>query len=182
LKAPRSAGEIGAVNAKRVATAKTGTEAVVGNPTMARHRLCSVSLLLSLRWPSLLLGAWLLLRRFRLLPGALLPLRWLSLLLSAWLLLRRFRLLPDALLPLRWLSLLLSAWLLLRWLSLLLGAWLLLRRFSLLLGAWLLLRRFGLLRLLLGLLLLLAPLCVDWSNGSGKQKQTCYSQNTDYLH
>jgi hypothetical protein len=125
--------------------------------------------LLSLRWPSLLLGAWLLLRRFRLLPGALLPLRWLSLLLSAWLLLRRFRLLPDALLPLRWLSLLL-------------GAWLLLRRFSLLLGAWLLLRRFGLLRLLLGLLLLLAPLCVDWSNGSGKQKQTCYSQNTDYLH
>ena len=169
MKAPRSAGEIGAVNAKRVATAKTGTEAVVGNPTMARHRLCSVSLLLSLRWPSLLLGAWLLLRRFRLLPGALLPLRWLSLLLSAWLLLRRFRLLPDALLPLRWLSLLL-------------GAWLLLRRFSLLLGAWLLLRRFGLLRLLLGLLLLLAPLCVDWSNGSGKQKQTCYSQNTDYLH
>ena len=133
---------------KRVATTKTGTEAVVRNPPMACRWLCSVSLLLPRR-PGLLLCALLLLGWLRLL---------LCTLLLGWL-----RLLLCALLLLGWLRLLLCALLLLGWLRLLLRALLLLGRLSLLL-------------LLLWLLLLLAlPLYVSRSNGSGKQEQTCYS-------
>ena len=86
----------------------------------------------------------------------------LGLLLSALLLRGRF-------------GLLLSPLLLLRRLSRLLRPLLLRRLLSLLLGMWLLLRWLSLLRLLLWLLLLLAPLCVGGSNGSRKQKQTRYS-------
>ena len=158
LKTSRLAGEIGAAHVKRVATTKTGTEAVVRNPPMACRWLCSVSLLLPRR-PGLLLCALLLLGWLRLLLCALL-LGWLRLLLCALLLLGWLRLLLRALL-LGWLRLLLCT-LLLGWLSLLLRA--------------LRLRRPGLLLLLLWLLLLLAlPLCVSRSNGSGKQEQTCYS-------
>jgi hypothetical protein len=107
LKTSRSAGEIGAVHVERVATAKTGAEAVVGNPAVAGRRLRSVSLLLSLRRPGLLLRALLLRRWLSLLLGAWLLLRWLSLLLRAWLLLYRLSLLLRRLLLRRRLSLLL---------------------------------------------------------------------------
>src|ERR1700691_799883 len=65
LKTSRSAGEIGAAHVKRVATAKTGTEAGVWNPPMAFRRHCPVSRLL--RGSSLLLRALRLLRGFSLL-------------------------------------------------------------------------------------------------------------------
>ena len=142
FKTSRSAREIGAVHVKRVATAKTGTKAVVGNPPMALRRLCR---------SSLLLGALLLLRRLSRLLCALLLLRWLSRLLCALLLLCGFSWLLRALL--------------LRRSSRLLCLLLLLRRLSRLLRALLLLCRF---RLLLRLLLL--ALCVSRSNGSGNQE------------
>ena len=98
---------------KRVATTKTGTEAVVRNPPMACRWLCSVSLLLPRR-PGLLLCALLLLGWLRLLLRALL-LGWLRLLLCTlllgWLslLLRALRLRrPGLLLLLLWLLLLLA--------------------------------------------------------------------------
>ena len=168
FKTSRSAQEIGAVHVKRVATAKAGTKAVVGNPPMALRRLCR---------SSLLLGALLLLRRLSRLLCALLLLRWLSRLLCALLLLCGFSWLLRALLLLcgfSWLlralllrrsSRLLCLLLLLRRLSRLLRALRLLRGPSRLLCALLLLRRF---RLLLGLLLL--ALCVSRSNGSGNQE------------
>lgn len=156
FKTSRSAREIGAVHVKRVATAKTGTKAVVGNPPMALRRLCR---------SSLLLGALLLLRRLSRLLCALLLLRWLSRLLCALLLLCGFSWLLRALLLLRRSSRLLCLLLLLRRLSRLLRALRLLRGPSRLLCALLLLRRF---RLLLGLLLL--ALCVSRSNGSGNQE------------
>jgi len=115
FKTSRSAQEIGAVHVKRVATAKAGTKAVVGNPPMALRRLCRSSLLL----------------------GALLLLRRLSRLLCALLLRRSSRLL-CLLLLLRRLSRLLRALRLLRGPSRLLCALLLLRRFRLLLGLLLL--------------------------------------------
>ena len=155
FKTSRSAREIGAVHVKRVATAKAGTKAVVGNPPMALRRLCR---------SSLLLGALLLLRRLSRLLCALLLLRWLSRLLCALLLLCGFSWLLRALL-LRRSSRLLCLLLLLRRLSRLLRALRLLRGPSRLLCALLLLRRF---RLLLGLLLL--ALCVSRSNGSGNQE------------
>ncbi len=92
FKTSRSAQEIGAVHVKRVATAKAGTKAVVGNPPMALRRLCR---------SSLLLGALLLLRRLSRLLCALLLLRWLSRLLCALLLLCGFSWLLRALLLLR---------------------------------------------------------------------------------
>ncbi len=156
FKTSRSAQEIGAVHVKRVATAKAGTKAVVGNPPMALRRLCR---------SSLLLGALLLLRRLSRLLCALLLLRWLSRLLCALLLLCGFSWLLRALLLLRRSSRLLCLLLLLRRLSRLLRALRLLRGPSRLLCALLLLRRF---RLLLGLLLL--ALCVSRSNGSGNQE------------
>ncbi len=156
FKTSRSAQEIGAVHVKRVATAKAGTKAVVGNPPMALRRLCR---------SSLLLGALLLLRRLSRLLCALLLLRWLSRLLCALLLLCGFSWLLRALLLLRRSSRLLRLLLLLRRLSRLLRALRLLRGPSRLLCALLLLRRF---RLLLGLLLL--ALCVSRSNGSGNQE------------
>ena len=156
FKTSRSAREIGAVHVKRVATAKTGTKAVVGNPPMALRRLCR---------SSLLLGALLLLRRLSRLLCALLLLRWLSRLLCALLLLCGFSWLLRALLLLRRSSRLLRLLLMLRRLSRLLRALRLLRGPSRLLCALLLLRRF---RLLLGLLLL--ALCVSRSNGSGNQE------------
>jgi len=155
FKTSRSAQEIGAVHVKRVATAKAGTKAVVGNPPMALRRLCR---------SSLLLGALLLLRRLSRLLCALLLLRWLSRLLCALLLLCGFSWLLRALL-LRRSSRLLCLLLLLRRLSRLLRALRLLRGPSRLLCALLLLRRF---RLLLRLLLL--ALCVSRSNGSGNQE------------
>ena len=90
LKTPRSAREIGTVHVERVATTKTGAEAVVGNPPVGCRRLCLSSLLLRrssrllralllLSRSSRLLRALLLLRRF----GLLLLLLWL-LLLFAW--------------------------------------------------------------------------------------------------
>lgn len=156
FKTSRSAQEIGAVHVKRVATAKAGTKAVVGNPPMALRRLCR---------SSLLLGALLLLRRLSRLLCALLLLRWLSRLLCALLLLCGFSWLLRALLLLRRSSRLLCLLLLLRRLSRLLRALRLLRGPSRLLCALLLLRRF---RLLLRLLLL--ALCVSRSNGSGNQE------------
>lgn len=156
FKTSRSAQEIGAVHVKRVATAKAGTKAVVGNPPMALRRLCR---------SSLLLGALLLLRRLSRLLCALLLLRWLSRLLCALLLLCGFSWLLRALLLLRRSSRLLCLLLLQRRLSRLLRALRLLRGPSRLLCALLLLRRF---RLLLGLLLL--ALCVSRSNGSGNQE------------
>jgi hypothetical protein len=154
LKTPRSAREIGAVHVKRVATTKTGAEAVVGNPPVGCRRLCLSSLLL--RRSSWLLRALLLLRWSSRLLRALLLLRGSSRLLCAWLLLCR-------------LGRLLCAWLLLCRSRRLLRALLLLRRSRRLLRALLLLRRFGLLLLLLWLLLLFAwSLCVSGSNG-GKQ-------------
>lgn len=156
FKTSRSAQEIGAVHVKRVATAKAGTKAVVGNPPMALRRLCR---------SSLLLGALLLLRRLSRLLCALLLLRWLSRLLCALLLLCGFSWLLRALLLLRRSSRLLRLLLLLRRLSRLLRALRLLRGPSRLLCALLLLRRF---RLLLRLLLL--ALCVSRSNGSGNQE------------
>lgn len=156
FKTSRSAQEIGAVHVKRVATAKTGTKAVVGNPPMALRRLCR---------SSLLLGALLLLRRLSRLLCALLLLRWLSRLLCALLLLCGFSWLLRALLLLRRSSRLLCLLLLLRRLSRLLRVLRLLRRLSRLLCALLLLCRF---RLLLRLLLL--ALCVSRSNGSGNQE------------
>ena len=156
FKTSRSAQEIGAVHVKRVATAKAGTKAVVGNPPMALRRLCR---------SSLLLGALLLLRRLSRLLCALLLLRWLSRLLCALLLLCGFSWLLRALLLLRRSSRLLCLLLLLRRLSRLLRVLRLLRRLSRLLCALLLLCRF---RLLLRLLLL--ALCVSTSNGSGNQE------------
>jgi hypothetical protein len=185
LKTSRSAGEIRTAHVERVAAAKTGAKAIVGNAPMARLCLYSVGrlrrlgsslllrVLLGLRRSSLLLRVLLCLRRSSLLLRVLrLRLRRFSLLLRVLLCLRRFSLLLRVLLCLRRFRLLLCA-LRLRRSSLLLRVWL--RRSGLWLRVLLRLRRSSLLRLLLLRLPLLASLRISGSNSYGEQEQTCDS-------
>jgi hypothetical protein len=150
LKTPRPTRELSAVHVKGVAAAKTGTEAVIGNTSMA---------------PTGYRGF-----RWLLLPGPLLLLRGLGrlLVLGPLLLLRGLgRLLMLGLLLLRRLGrlLVLCPLLLLRRLSLLL------RRLSLLL------RRLSLLLLLLWLFFLIAVLlCARRHDSSRKEDQNCCTE------
>jgi hypothetical protein len=177
LKTSRSAGEIRTAHVERVAAAKAGAKAIVGNAPMARLCLYSVGRLRRLG-SRRLLRVLLRLRRSGLLLRVLLGLRRSGRLLRV-LRLRRFSLLLRALLWLRRFSLLLGA-LRLRRFGLLLRVWL--RRSGLGLRVLLRLRRSSLLRLLLRRLPLLASLRISRSNSYGEQQQTCDSYNVNQFH